>query len=276
MKKEITIYVLIGVSLLLCGGYLYYQKNENEIISSNNNPITVNQISLLSKEVRLKKVGDYFDLKAIVNDDATIQSVSFSCDNNQAITLTKIDYNTVRITKNEDFYGQITITASSDDPFVNLKSTCIVRAYNYVTYLGDLYLEKIYDDSNKIYNKLKAEADQIILKEGLYYKAYLPISTCFGDKKDEYAESDLTFTDVEEIDKDNIINELQNVLGNNIINDSYTVDFRGGDNYLYFTFKCVESYDKTVSFVYEGIKKEISFIKYVPALNINSSSSIII
>lgn len=281
-KNNKALLFIAGLALVIGGAYSVSQA----VDSSNNNGIILtpgdesSDIALNATSIKMKNVGDTFTLSASVNADATVKSITFTSSDPEAISVTKVNSTSVKLTKLKDFEEFVTITATSDDPFVDLSATCSVRAYNHLT--------SISGDMNVFYTidgiRYSCDTDTFDLKTGITYSVSWAINTIFSKFLDtEKYPSTNTYYLIEEEDMLGLKSTIQEVFGVNTISN-FTQNSNDSDvNNI--TFDLVysadildegETLDKTIS--YNGLSTTITLNSYVVAsdLNINQSGTIVL
>ncbi len=224
MKKEknkTLIISLCSVLLLGASALLINLPKENNIRQENNSNSEeiVLEPGLNQKDVKLRNNGDFVTLVANVNNDATIQGVTFETDRSDCVTVTRLSENSVKLTRIKEFKGIVTITATSNDIYSNFKETCSVRCYNKIASFDDTYSGFIND--NEAFKFF--EVDSVYLNQNYVTKVEMNISSSFGEADEPY--TDGTFANIEEDDLATIKSQVENAFAPNKI-----INFQQRDN----------------------------------------------
>ncbi len=262
--------VIIGASCILLNTNKPTLEMDNT--SSKSNDL---QVGLNYKNVKFKNNGDSFELIAIVNEDATIKSVKFTCDHEDYVSLTRISQNSVRITRLKQFQGLVTITATSDDVYSNFKENCYVRCYNNITSLDDTYSSFVGEKSY-----LFPDVDTIYMSEKFVTKVNMNVSTNFGTSDNVY--NDGTFPNIEENDLSQIKNNLTKLFSPLTINNfSQNDNSNCSENIITFELFYNSSIFNTSNevikkFTFETFSLDLILKKYIPVNGIEFSQDGII
>ena len=271
MKKNNKIILGVSIiSVLTCGVIgltpTKSMKNEQGIIVSK--PTESNGILLNAAEIKMRNVGDTFILEAVVNEDATYKSVTFTSSDNEAISITKLSDTSCKLTKQKDFTEYVEITAKSDDPFIDLSSSCYIRAFNNLKSLnGDVLWSASKGDVN-----FELEDDyKFLLVNGASYDVDWEIQTIFGAlDNNEYPD---TYKNIEEEDLQLIKQDLQEIFGDNTLKN-YSTFIDQGRNYIHFEFVYTNDIfnglvNKELSFEYRDMDVSWLSERYIAATNVD-------
>lgn len=242
-KNKLIVLSVSAVSVVTCALIgLIPTKNNNDnkdydmVISTSNEN---NDFNLNATEIKLKDIGDTFILSATLNEDATFKKVIFTSSDEEAISITPYGDSSCRLTKLKDFYDYVEITAVSNDPFVDVEATCLVRCYNKMINInGDLSWTAEYNGQT-----FKSEKDDTFyLIKGAKYECVWPTYSTFSQMySDDHPD---TYYDIEDQDFEALKQMTQGIWGENEI-ISFTQYFDEGLNMIEYSF----IYEHEISFV---------------------------
>ena len=233
-NKKIIALSLLGV---LLGGLLYFENNKNIENSTSSTSYFSQDLKLSKTDVKMKNNGEYFILQALVNENATIKSITFTSIDPTSVEVVKIDESSCKVIKLKDFLDTVTITVKPDDPFSKIVKECKVRCYNTFKSFNTFYANKIYDDE-QVYKSFLSyhNEDEIYLRTGLTYECKFILETIFSYLNEDIYDVNDTFINIEEDDMNLFENEFQKILGNNPIT-SFTQNLsETSANTIVFTF----------------------------------------
>ncbi len=258
--KKYELITLSIFSVLLIGESLFgfsrqiYQNNTS--ISSQQEEIK-EEIMVDNKIIKLKNIGDTCILKAEVDKNATVKSVTFYSSNEAAVQIIKNGTSSCILKKVSMFSGFITITAYSDDPYHTIFARCNVRSYNSVTDIQEFFATAI-DTDGSIRDGLSTESgsDRIIIRNGLTYECGFDLFTYNGQNYLEHVSG--TYYGIEEEDFLELKNSIQTMLGENEL-ISFTNLSENTDQYEYSESHTIHFSFKFKNPIYEGSSSEKSF-----------------